>query len=222
MKKFIILTITTLIGLNIFAKDLNQLISEFPFNDTYSAKNTYILDNKADFDKEFNTFKSSELATVIYKNDAAADQKKLSIKAYMIFHLYYNLYNEEIANVPDYVAIQLNAVIFLNKSKSDTYAKLKKNGWKIDNYQLPQGKIIVCAFVMKDYDVIIDKMPGMRANVNNIWPMVKRNVLESASLDKSIKILDLIENEMLLSDSKDNLEELQTIKKALTMRKLSN
>ena len=75
---------------------------------------------------------------------------------------------------------------------------------------------------MQDYDAVIAKLPGMGNSVNYIWFMIKKDVLTKMPLDKGIKVLDLVENEMLLSNSKENLEELQAIKKALTMRKLSN
>ena len=220
MKKLIILTITTLIGLNVFAKDLDQLISEFPFNDTYSAKNTYILANKADFDKEFNKFKSSETAMSLFNTATPVEQRNSTLKAYVMFSPYYNMFHEEITNVSDIVVLQLSANVFCKIPNA--YDKLKKNNWKLNNCQPPLGKIVVCALIMQDYDTVIAKMPGMGNSVNYIWDMIKRDVLTKMPVDKGIKILDLVENEMLLSGGKENLEELQVIKKALTMRKLTN
>ena len=203
-----------------YAKDLNQLIQEFPANGTFYEKRAYVSANKTDIAKEFNTFKSSELAMVPYNATATSDERKTSDSQYRLFTIYYSMFHSEITDVNDLVALHLSARIFVeNKAK---YNKLKANNWTINNVYVNKPHIISCLIQAQDIDLLISFLPGSGKTVDYLWDSIKKLVITSAPTDKAIKILDLCENEMLLNNLNTNLEDCQTVRKVLTMRKISN
>lgn len=220
MKKLLITITTIFLGVAIYAKDINQLLSEYPVNGTRGQKYVYTNNNKEDLAVAFNSFKNSAIAMVPYKNNATDAEKEEANKLYSLFNTWYVQFYGETNDVPDLVSLRLSVWVYC--VKLDKYAELKANGWKIGNVSIKKNQMLSAALESKDFDTAIAIIPMSGDAVDICWTLIKKVVLRETTTDKGIQILNLCETEMLMKGLKTNLEECQNIKKALTMRKLSN
>lgn len=220
MKKILITLFTLFFGISMYAKDLNQLLSEYPANGTRGQKYIYTATNKDDLATAFNSFKNSAIALVPYKQNATDAEKEEANKLYSLFNTWYVQFYGETNGVPDLVSFRLSAWVYC--VKLDKYAELKANGWKIGNVSIKKNQILSAALESKDFDTAIAVIPMSGDAVDICWPLIKKVVLRETTTDKGIQILNLCETEMLMKGLKTNIEECQSIKKALTMRKLAN
>lgn len=220
MKKLLITITTIFLGVSIYAKDINQLLSEFPVNGTRRQKYVYTATNKDDLATAFDSFKKSDIALIPYKQNATEAEKNEANKLYSLFNTWYVQFYGETNDVPDLVSLRLSVWVYC--VKLDKYAELKANGWKIGNVLIKKNQILSAALESKDFDTAVDVIPMSGGAVDICWSLIKKAVLRETTTDKGIQILNLCETEMLMKGLKTNLEECQNIKKALIMRKLSN
>ena len=220
MKKFLLTITTIFLGISIYAKDLNQLLAEYPANGTKGQKYVYTKTNKEDLAVAFDSFKNSAIALVPYKANATKEEKDNANKLYSLFNTWYVQFWGDTNDVPDLVSLRLSAWVYC--VKLDKYNELKKNGWKIGIVSIKKNQILAAALEVKDFDTVMSIIPMSGDAVDICWPSIKKVVLREATTDKGIQILNLCETEMLMKGLKTNLEECQNIKKALTMRKLAN
>lgn len=233
MKKIIITTLALACGLGAYAKTLAELKAEMPAyqdNDTVrAARRAYMAENKTDFVREFDAWKSTNAAKFFLgepQNAALTDeQKKLAVENRAFFRAVYWVLSREL-DVPANTALRLVPQVYFAENPT-AWDKIKADGYKVDGVAMPETLITGCAFAARDEAWLFanaDRLAAIPlAGLVSFAEDTRKMLLRSSDFAAAKKFCTAYECEMLVKGADaDNaaLVKIKTVGKYLTERLL--
>ena len=144
MKKLITITLSIAFALCAFAKTQTELIAEFKALSTNKAKAMYVMENKADVLKVWNTNKGSDLT----KTDRLA--YKYNSDEYILKLIFAKLYDHSHTemNASDLEVIYIESGVISKTKDLDWYESIKANGFVCEGKAISERAKahLVCRF----------------------------------------------------------------------------
>lgn len=213
MKKYIIITLVSLIGVCGFAKTIEQLQAELPaYQDSEAVRQErekYIKTNKADFIAAFEKWQN------VFASKNATKEQLVECQKYMttMMAAYFWLHDE--MQVKDIVGVKIWPQVFFN-SNPNKYQEIKENKFVVDGVQLTPVQIFNIALINGDNDTILSlesqlssfNASLLKTNIN----YVKNLVLNMSNVKKAKSFCTSYEKAMLIQGVSSDSSEFIAIK----------
>jgi hypothetical protein len=227
MKKYIITILLGVAGLQLFAKNIDELATEFKdINSNWQIATQWASENVKDLQNAWLEFKktpytnnfSNEFSLAISKLDKE-QKENINLKRSM-FSYYYAQVNEKM-DASNQEKFSINCIRFL-KNNGNELKKLKNENYaSFEGYTLSYNFRLYLSFSFNDLN-------GLYANKDN-FDKFSKEILESnveklrimllntRDIKMAKEICNAYENAMILKDC-NNLEKIQIVNKVLTSR----
>ena len=217
MKKIISIISALAIAAGAFAKNINDLRSEFEveYKKGWTETVAFMNANSADIKAAWDSYKTT------------ADAKKSGyILDRFIFTIAYCAGQELTGS--DWVLCCLHAGTWARAKIADNpafYDELKAGGWVVEGNKMTQSQISASAYAAKDFSYFetapVEAYSDLYWDDGSRFRFFAKNLLAMADVSKAKEICNKIETSLLLRGDKESaLKQVQGLSKALTARLL--